>query len=214
MNTATLPQTDLIKRLQGERVLTEAALNCLLRGPVTPNGVAGPPRMLRPIRTDQEGNTMRITIDLDTEREPLSESDRAILRAIASDGAVPTGVIVHAALPEPTPEPVKAPAKAPAPKAAPKKAAPEPEVAPSATETTEAEPEATPEPEPTPEPTPEPAKATSTDLPVMELLVKQAAELISSGERARVKVALDAVGAARVSEVTPEQADAFMKALG
>lgn len=167
---------------------------------------------------------MRITIDIDTERETLSAYDKGVLRALAGDVSAPstTAETLPLELPEAKPEPI---VKAPAPKAAPKapvkaaqakEQAPEPEVAPSATEEPEPEPEATPEPEAAPEPTPAKAKAntTSTDLPVMELLVRQAAELISSGERARVKVALDAVGAARVSEVTPEQADAFMKALG
>lgn len=162
---------------------------------------------------------MRITIDIDTERETLSAYDKGVLRALAGDVSVPstTAETLPLELPEAKPEPVvKAPAQKAAPKAPVKAApakeqAPEPEVAPSATEEPEPEPEATLEPEAAPEPTPAKAKTNTT---VMELLVKQAAELISSGERARVRVALDAVGAARVSEVTPEQADAFMKALG
>lgn len=135
---------------------------------------------------------MQITIDT----ENLSDLDRQILRvALGEEFDLKGTVVASAAEPKP-----------PAKKAAAKKAAPEPE----------------PEPEPIaeealPEPDPEPEADEAddqSDEDLLALAVKKATEMVSGGDAAKVREALDAAGASRVRELNVDNVREFFKALG
>ena len=68
------------------------------------------------------------------------------------------------------------------------------------------------EPESTPESTPEPA-AEADGQATMKDAVELATKLVSSGEAAKVKVALNELGAKRVSELSEENVPAFVAKL-
>ena len=125
---------------------------------------------------------MQITLTIDTS-SPLSEQDRAILRAIAEDGTP--------ALPAPAEKPASVAKKAaPAPaKASPAKAtkAPEPDV--------------------------EEDEGTNDDAPTKQDAVDRATELVSTGKAAQVKAALNAAGVKRVSELKDADIPVFLDAL-
>ena len=124
---------------------------------------------------------------------PLTDDDRAMLTALAA-GA--TGD--HAPAPsmplQGPPEPVKVTEK-PAPKA---KAAPKAKPAPKA----EAEPEKAPAP-----------KAETGGKAAVDDAVARASALLSAGQAARVKEALEALDIQRVSQLKPSQVSDFLKAL-
>lgn len=134
---------------------------------------------------------MQIVINTEN---PLSETDKAALRALIGD-SVET--------------PVSAPAAATPAKAA-KKAAPKAE-------------KAAPEPEPEAEPegndnagddaTDDGEDLVGGDGPTMEDAVALATKLVSSGQAAKVKAALSEVGAKKVSEVKDEDIATFVNAL-
>ena len=132
---------------------------------------------------------------------PLTDDDRAMLSALAARG---TGD--HAPAPsmplQGPPEPVKVTEK-PAPKA---KAAPKAKPAPKA----EAEPEKAPAPKAKPEPEP---KAETGGKAAVDDAVARASALLSAGQAARVKEALEALDIQRVSQLKPSQVSDFLKAL-
>lgn len=113
----------------------------------------------------------------------LSEMDIAMLGFLAEQGE-PTGDT------EPEPEaPAPTPAKAPAKKAAPAKAAPA-------------------------KPAPEPVEdLLGGDGPTMADAVAAATQLVSTGNQQKVKDALAAVGAKRVSEIAEDQIALFLETL-
>ena len=136
---------------------------------------------------------------------PLTDDDRAMLTALAA-GA--TGD--HAPAPsmplQGPPEPVKVTEK-PAPKA---KAAPKAKPAPKA----EAEPEKAPAPKAEAEPEKAPApKAETGGKAAVDDAVARASALLSAGQAARVKEALEALDIQRVSQLKPSQVSDFLKAL-
>lgn len=87
---------------------------------------------------------------------------------------------------------------------------------------------AAPKPEEKPAPEPEPADDTTENaaeaddveedllggVPTVEDAIAAAQKLLDAGKAKDVKAALGTVGAARVSQLTPEQVPAFLKALG
>lgn len=124
--------------------------------------------------------------------EPLTEQDRALLKALLGEETGSTPVSAPAAA---------APAKA-AKKAAPKaeKAAPAPEPEPEDEPEADAEPEAD-------------EDLVGDDGPTMEDAVALATKLVSSGQAAKVKAALGEVGAKKVSEIKAGDIATFVNAL-
>ena len=137
---------------------------------------------------------MLITINT---AEPISELDTKVLGLLVYNGGSKS-------------------AEKPAPKQA-EKPAPKKETAPA--------------PKPTPEPEPEPMAEEpvaeeevveaeivddgegTSDEELLELAVKKATEMVSSGEAAKVREALDAAGANRVRALTKDNVREFFKAL-
>lgn len=143
---------------------------------------------------------MQITITVDT-AQPLNAKDTAILAAIRGDSV--TG------WDEAEVEVAKPAAEKPAKPAAKPKPKPKPEP----------EPEPEPEPmaeEPLPEEPEEEEEADGDDMSDEDLLalaVKKATEMVSSGNAATVREALDAAGANRVRELNKDNVREFFKAL-
>ena len=125
---------------------------------------------------------------------PLTDDDRAMLSALAAGGPAPAPSMPL----QGAPEPVKVTEK-PAPKA---KAAPKAKPEPKA--------EAKPEPEPEKAPAP---KAETGGKAAVDDAVARASALLSAGQAARVKEALEALDIQRVSQLKPSQVSDFLKAL-
>jgi hypothetical protein len=152
---------------------------------------------------------MNITINTEI---PLSDTDRDVLRALLGEtlytrgGVTTVNVNVPPDEEEPAPAAKKAaPAKktAPAKKAAAKKAEPEPE------------PEDDPEDEPVEGNTDEDDESEPDEdgADPLDLAVARATELLSEGETAKVKAALKAAGAKKVSELKGASVQKFLDAL-
>ena len=143
---------------------------------------------------------------------PLTDDDRAMLSALAAGGPAPAPSMPL----QGPPEPVKVTEK-PAPKA---KAAPKAKPEPKAEAKPEPEPKAEAKPEPEPEKAPAP-KAETKPAPKAETggkaavddAVARASALLSAGQAARVKEALEALDIQRVSQLKPSQVSDFLKAL-
>lgn len=127
---------------------------------------------------------------------PLTDEDRAMLSTLAAGGPAPAPSMPL----QGAPEPVKVTEK-PAPKA---KAAPKAKPAPKA----EPEPEKAPAPKAEPEP-----KAETGGKAAVDDAVARASALLSAGQAARVKEALEALDIQRVSQLKPSQVSDFLKAL-
>lgn len=150
---------------------------------------------------------------------PLTDTDRAVLKALAETGLgdLPPAPFKAGGY-TPKPESVEDVGKAkPAPKAKAKpapKAKPEPvkdEPAPAKPEPVEAAPAA--EPEPAKD---EPEQAKDEDGPGTSVddAVARAAALLSEGKAEQVKAALAALDINRVSQLKPSQVEAFLNELG
>lgn len=141
---------------------------------------------------------MHISINTDA---PLSDLDVRILSVLT--GAIPTvsAEVVSSGTIKGTPEPAKPAAAKAAPKPKPKPE-PEPEPEPMAEE-------------PLPEEEPE-VKAEEDDMSdedLIALAVKKATEMVSGGDAAKVREALDAAGASRVRELNKDNVREFFRAL-
>lgn len=151
-------------------------------------------------------------ITVNTEH-PISAVDQAVLRALLSDPwpAAPAAPEEKAeeksdydkavdARVKAQAEPAKAPAKRTrkAPAKVVEEPTPEPEAAPSA---------------PT-APAAESADEEATDGPSLEDAISLATKLVSEGKRPKVKEALASIGVGRVSQLKPEQVQAFIDAVG
>lgn len=145
---------------------------------------------------------MQITIDTAN----LSDLDKEILARLAGGVSIPvTGEFVSE--PKEKPAPAK---KAAAKKAAAKKPEPEPEPEPLAEEPVQHEDE---EPEVEEEEVEEVEDEDVSDEDLLQLAVKKATEMVSGGEAAKVREALDAAGASRVRELNKDNVREFFKAL-
>lgn len=126
---------------------------------------------------------MHITLNIDTEQS-LSALDLGVLGVLAGNGAAPVAAARQAASPT---------ASAPAAK----KAAATPVAA-------------APDPEPEPEVD---LLGADTTAPTLQDAIDAATAVVAAGEPARIKAALDLVGAAKVRELTEEQVAPFLEAL-
>lgn len=133
--------------------------------------------------------------------EEITELDRQVLGILAG-GSFVLGEVGEAPEPEPKPEPAK-----PAKKAAAKKKSepkPEPEPEPMAEEPAE-------EPEEPEEEDSEFEEQSDEDL--LKLAIERATEMVTGGDAAKVRTALDAAGASRVRELNADNVREFFKAL-
>lgn len=133
---------------------------------------------------------------------PLTDDDRAMLSALAAGGPAPAPSMPL----QGPPEPVKVTEK-PAPKA---KAAPKAKPEPKAEAKPEPEPEKAPAPKAETKPAP---KAETGGKAAVDDAVARASALLSAGQAARVKEALEALDIQRVSQLKPSQVSDFLKAL-
>jgi len=140
---------------------------------------------------------MQIQINFDT-AQPLSDEDKAILRAVAFMDEAPAPAVAKAEQPAPAAKKAAAPAK----KAAAKKAA---NSFPTDAERAEAAPAS--------EGVVEGKVVEEPDGDLSEVALARASALLSSGKRAEVLEALKAVGAAKVSEVPADKMPEFLNAL-
>ncbi len=138
---------------------------------------------------------MQITINT---AEEISDLDRQVLALLAGQEFILEGEVAETEEPEEEPEV-------------------EEEPAPAARRTTRRKPE--PEPEPMAE---EPVEEEEEDLigeeemsdeDLLALAIKKATEMVSGGEAAQVREALDAAGASRVRELNADNVREFFKAL-
>ena len=129
---------------------------------------------------------MNITIQIDGE---LTAADKAILRALAGDAPAAPGAMPSIGEAEPV---IKD-------KPAPKKPGPKPKPKPVKEEAPEPEKEEKPE--------------EDTEANLVEQAVARAAELLQSGGVNQVKEVLAEIGASRVSQLKPAQAEEFLKKL-
>lgn len=137
---------------------------------------------------------MQITITLDTNE--LTEADKATLRSLAGDAGATTVVVNNGG-------------------EKPEKAAPAAKSSSTAKSTKKAEKAPEPEPEEAEE-ADEPDTDDSDDAgdgPTMKEAVELATKLVSSGEAKKVKAALNAVGAKRVSELPEDKIGEFVDSL-
>lgn len=158
-------------------------------------------------------STINLTLEL-----PLTDTDRAVLKALAETGLgdlppAPFKAGGHT----PKPESVEEVGKAkPAPKA---KAKPAPKAKPEPVEDTPAPAPAKDEPapvKPAPKAKPAPEQAKDEDAPGTSVddAVARAAALLSEGKAEQVKAALAALDINRVSQLKPSQVEAFLNELG
>lgn len=131
-------------------------------------------------------STINLTFEL-----PLTDADRAVLKALAETG-----------LGELPPAPLRAGGHTPKPESVEDVAAPKTEAKPA----------------PKPKPKPEPVKdepETVEDAPgtSVEDAVARAATLLSAGKAEKVKAALSTLDISRVSQLKPSQVEAFLKEL-
>lgn len=68
-------------------------------------------------------------------------------------------------------------------------------------------------PAPAPDPEPEDEDLVGDEAPTQKQVVARATELITGGEQARVKTALNGLGFKKVSELTPDNYVAFLEAV-
>lgn len=129
-------------------------------------------------------STINLTFEL-----PLTDADRAVLKALAETG-----------LGELPPAPLRAGGHTPKPQSVEDVAAPK----------TKPAPKSKPKPEPAPA-EPEPDKG--EDGTSVEDAVARAATLLSEGKAGQVKAALSTLDISRVSQLKPSQVEAFLKEL-